>query len=426
MHRGRTPRGSIGLRSNLYPCGPGRVRRPMRKQINRLHRDVDGRYRVGVATIAAGDTSEVGLRGTIGSSGLTTFGTGAAGAFGIDEQYRDADLGSFVLGLVNQVSEGPRGEHPVEPLRAGDSVPDPVKPLKGDYGVGVLRGKVNEFAAGLVVDVGHPTSFLALGAFDSIHASMPLIPFANDRKVFSSVSDLLSVPNFDAVGSLGCHQPDDSQIYADNRRVAVTDGRRVGCSEREHDEPGVVSLEELGVALNVLKTVAPLLRDAEGQPEIRTALAGGHTEDLINDCISVDAQPYRRTREDGVSGTSFRFSKPKVGPSVLGSVVDRHARVVGGKAEVAAPSIGGSMDRASVDGLVCEGEVESEARALEKKRSHILQPRTLAGRRSSEFENNGFLHGHKYNPWKDLCQQQIKERQFLPRLKLWASLPNGS
>jgi len=93
---------------------PGGVRPPLPKGHWPLSSNVPRGIGVGVLPVAALDTSERGLVGTVGARGMTTSETRLAGITRVNKHHRDVKPSSFVLDFAHQVAERPACHHAVE------------------------------------------------------------------------------------------------------------------------------------------------------------------------------------------------------------------------------------------------------------------------------------------------------------------------
>lgn len=197
----------------------------------------------------------------------------------IDEEDGDAVSGAFVLDEVDQLPEGPRGDHAFEPFAAFESVADTVESFEADHGIIVLEGDVHDGGADLVVEVAHvPLVFTSLCP-DAVEAVMSLVTTTEFCRVLSSVACFLATEEGDIVwGCDGC-QSHDAQVNAYERRFAGTSGRHWGYADGQHCIPVVTTPDQFGIALCVKDVLSVLFGDAQREPDEVFVLPNGDTQD---------------------------------------------------------------------------------------------------------------------------------------------------
>lgn len=94
----------------------GRVRRPLTQQSSRYASDVQTRYHVCIALVAAGHTSEVALLRSVGLGSMAALRAGSAGIARIHEHHPHPCPLGLVLHKVDELPKCPTRYHVVELL----------------------------------------------------------------------------------------------------------------------------------------------------------------------------------------------------------------------------------------------------------------------------------------------------------------------
>ena len=375
--------------------GPGRVNRPLPQQINRCGSDVDACYRIRVAAVAAGDTSEVCLRRSVGTGSVSAAGARPARAPGVHKNKADPGVLRLVRYLIEEVTERPGGHHPVKALGTTDPVTDPVKLLECEHGIRVPGGDVHKFFRELVVHVPHPAPLPAPRRLDPVIAPVGLVPAAQIGEVLPPVAYLLPVPDLHAFRRRHGGDAHHTEINTEDRRVTVTNGRCAGDAQGKHYVPFPSSLEEPCIAPDVPELLPPPGGDAKGQPYICTLSACGDTQDTVLNGVGVCPEAYALALEEhGLAGLSFGRTQPVVGPCELDGMVHRHPAVVGRKTEGPDGAVGRSVDLRPAARLHAESKVKAQLAALAEEPVCLVEPDTLPPGRAVELENNRFYRVH--------------------------------
>jgi len=405
---------------------PGRVRRPLLKSHWPKSSDVARRDVISIRFVATGDTSEAPLCGTIGTGCMATLGTGLGRATWVTEHDLYASPLRLILDFRGQVPESPGGHHAVEPLATTRPIADAIQSFQHNDGVGILQSSVNDTAAQLVVDVLHPTPFLAFASLDSIHATMPTVAVAQVGKVFPLLTGLLAVEEQHFVGHSNDSVPHDTQVNANERRFAVTDGWRAGNAERQHHIPVIATLEQFGIAIGKGHLVTVSSRDTQGQPDISTTLASRNTEHETvvssNDLVGVD------TQADALHSVDRRERCPMaalaqtiVGAHHCHSGVDSHACIVSRQREGAGLRIHRFMQVVATTNMPRLCHIKAILHSLRESVGHILKPQSLILRRRQYLDDDRFFTMHKHSIAQMLHHvkwaKADKSGRFLPGLK---------
>lgn len=398
---------------------PSRVRRLLAQQSSRHASDVDARHHVRIGAVAAADTSEVRLRVSVRAGGVAALRAGAAGLAGVNEHHPNARLLSLVLHEVRQLSEGPASHHAVELLAPSDPIPDAVKLLQRQDGVGILGRQVYQLSADPVIQVSHPPALLALLGFHPVSAVVALVALAEGSLMFALMSNGFAVHNQSAVGMLRGGKAHYPEVNPDDGvSIAVTDGRGVGYAEGQHDIPVIAPLEQPSIALDLLKSFPPLRGDAEGEPDVDTFLPGGKPKGRANDLVAVDPEPYPLTTNcRRLSSPPLALAQPEVAPGELHGLVDRHAAVVGGQTQGPYRPIGGCVYLCPTTRSHAQGIIKPELRPPAEQFGGLVEPAPLARSGVAQLQYDIFCPVHENSiPQPSLrgAQRSLSATPFLP------------
>ena len=233
---------------SLAHFGPGCVRQPLQQEACSCRSDVASSIPIGVCAVATGNTSESGLIWTIGARGVSALRARLAGLARVNEYDRDAKPSGLVLYLIYKVAKGPTGYHAVEPLGAVNAVADTIQSLQDNHRARVLCGKAHNLVADFVIQVSHPTRFLALLVLYQISTAMPLVAPPQVSKMLSPVTGFPAVKEHRAVWGYDSCVSHHAQVNTNECGFTGTSGRCLGDANGQHDIPLTASLEQLGVA----------------------------------------------------------------------------------------------------------------------------------------------------------------------------------
>ncbi len=250
---------------------------------------------------------------------MTASRTSLGRATRIDKNNQTPCFLGFIFDRVYPLPEGPRAHHAVKALAAPRARANAVQSLQDDNWIVVARCQVHNLATDLVVDVSHPTAFLATPRLHSVQAVVLLVTPAEIGKVFLWVANGFAVKELNGVRCANGRQAYDSEINTDERGFTVPDGRCVIVdTQGEHHIPVPVTLKEFGVAVDILHPFVPFGRHTKGQSDVMTTLSGGATQMPAPVLLGYGIRGYTQTDSLttvhlGKGGVLLIFAKSIVG-----------------------------------------------------------------------------------------------------------------
>ena len=398
---------------------PGGVRPPLPKGYWPLSSDVLRGIGVGVLPVAALDTSERGLVGTVGACGMTTSETRLAGVTRVNKHHRDVKPSSFVLDFAHQVAERPACHHAVEAFASTGAIANAVQSLKHNDRVLVLRGDVPDLAADLMVQVGHPAAFFAALVFHPVNTPMMLVPSAHVGKVLAPVAGRLAIKENQAIRCGDSGMSHDAQINADERGFTATGGRRVGDANRQHHVPVAVSLKEFGVTVRQLNCLSIMGWNLQGEPDVLVPLAGRDTQHeavVVSDHgvgIDPQANPLRST-DFGEGGSLPRFSQAIERAGQRYRSIDGHTGIIAWQTKLlSGGSVYNFVQLGSAAGLMFLSRIQTILDSLAKRLDCVFKPLRFVFGWLHKFDNNRFRTMHGYNIAQVFSKSKA-EAPFIP------------
>jgi hypothetical protein len=373
--------------ANLYPCGPGRVSRPLPKRLKRHGSDVDRGVCIRVSGVAARETSKVALTLAVAASGVPALGAGRRGSSWVNKDDLDAGHDRLVPNLVNEVAERPTAHQAVEPLASPDALPNAIELLEGYDGIRKPGRNVNQLATELVIDALLPAPFLPFLRSHPVSSAMSLVATPEVGEVLLPAPYRLAVPLHDSIGRLDAHQPHDPEVDTEDSLVTVTDGRCHGFSKGQHHEPVSVAHEQLCIASNVLQAVAVFCRHAERSPDVRTTHPGRDAERPVLNSVRIHAQSDTVPRSGGERHTSLCLA-PVVRAGQRHRAIHGHSGIIRGQAQFSDPGVAVAVDFRPTGRGECDSRVEAKLHRTVEKHPQGVEPCALPESGIPQFEDD--------------------------------------
>jgi len=322
----------------------------------------------------------------------------------IDENDRDVGTVGLVDDHVFELPKRPVADHPVEALGAPCSVADTVERFYDDDPAGDTSHDVHEFAAYLMIDIALPVSLLTFAGSDLVQSAFASHALAVGLESSPPILNSFTRPELDDARPGQSCRFRNPQVHAEELST-VTDGRRVGrIANWQLGVPLAISFKDTGIAISQRESIHIALSDTEGKPEIAATFAEGEAQNptvaVADKSVGIDTQADGQVVVDGGPGhflEVFGLAHPPVTTGHADGLVDGHASIISGQAQVSHLPIAGVVNLGPAGSMVLLGKIQPYPNRFGEEALIGFQELLFASGRLHNLDYNTFCLIHSYS-----------------------------